>query len=82
MSEIYNLLINNLACNYLTHKILMHTIDPRDLCTRKSRLNKIVNKYSSEICVQQYGDPIQEMMMCRNVHGVDRHDKLRITFKR
>ena len=73
-----------------TQNINAHYRPQRPMHTQVS--TKQNNKYSSEICVQQYGDPIQEMVtMCRNVHGVDsigdsinidRHDKLRITFKR
>jgi hypothetical protein len=50
MSEIYNILIDNLACNHLANKILMHTIGPTDLCTRKSRLNKIINIALKYVC--------------------------------
>ena len=42
-----------------------------------SFLKHIYNQYSSDIAVQQYGDPIQvEMYVCRNVSGIDKHNNL------
>jgi len=44
-----------------------------------SVLKHIFNQYSIDIAVQQYGDPKQEMMMCRNCSGIDKHNELIFT---